>query len=96
MSSRKTLQGSDVIQAIEDMEFDKFVKPLESALDSWKTGQQKKKEESAKRKKEKETTTPSASSKTNTPEKSRDGDGTASAPGSAGKKAKMEDKENKD
>ena len=51
---RKTLHGGDVIKAIQEMEFDKFVKPLESSLESWKAGQAKKKEESTKRKKAKE------------------------------------------
>ncbi len=36
------------------MEFQKFVKPLDSALDTWRAGQAKKKEESAKRKKDKQ------------------------------------------
>jgi hypothetical protein len=37
---------------MSDMEFDKFVKPLENSLDSWRQGQQKKKETAAKRKKD--------------------------------------------
>ena len=37
---------------MSDMEFDKFVKPLENSLDTWKAGQQKKKETAAKRKKD--------------------------------------------
>merc|ERR1712127_812330 len=53
-SHRKTLTGADVIKAIHEMEFDKFVKPLESSLESWKASQAKKKEESSKRKKAKE------------------------------------------
>ena len=35
-SHRKTLTGADVIKAIHEMEFDKFVKPLEASLESWK------------------------------------------------------------
>merc|ERR1712213_214336 len=42
---RKTLNGSDVIKAMEDMEFHKFIDPLESSLESWKESQQKKKED---------------------------------------------------
>merc|ERR1712154_382954 len=53
-SHRKTLTGADVIKAIHEMEFDKFVKPLEASLGSWKASQAKKKEESSKRKKAKE------------------------------------------
>jgi len=41
---RKTIHGQDVIKAMEDMEFDKFIKPLENSLDTWKEGQQKKKD----------------------------------------------------
>ena len=33
-SHRKTLNGSDVIKAMEDMEFHKFIDPLESSLES--------------------------------------------------------------
>jgi DNA polymerase epsilon subunit 3 len=32
-SHRKTIHGTDVIKAMEDMEFDKFIKPLEGSLD---------------------------------------------------------------
>lgn len=108
-SHRKTLQGSDVVQAITDMEFDKFVKPLENALDAWKSEQAKKKEESAKRKKEKETTTTTTSSSSastsnsasNTPKKTPEKKSSSGAeamdtsPPSSGKKAKLENKENK-
>ncbi len=43
------------LQAMKDMEFNKFVRPLDSALDTWKAGQAKKKEEkeAAKRSKKK-------------------------------------------
>jgi len=50
-NKRKMLHGSDVIAAMEEMEFAKFVRPLESSLDNWKAGQARKKEETAKRKK---------------------------------------------
>lgn len=51
-ANRKTITGADVIAAIQEMEFDKFVHPLEIALNQWK-GQQNRKKEDAKRKKEK-------------------------------------------
>merc|ERR1712095_175899 len=44
-SHRKTIHGNDVIKAMDDMEFEKFIKPLENSLDCWKESQQKKKEE---------------------------------------------------
>merc|ERR1712083_472312 len=40
---RKTIHGGDVVKAMEDMEFDKFIKPLENSLENWKDSQQKKK-----------------------------------------------------
>jgi len=48
---RKTINGNDVIKAMEDMEFNKFIDPLENSLETWKESQQKKKD-SAKQKKE--------------------------------------------
>lgn len=30
---RKTIQGTDIIKAMEDMEFDKFIRPLENSLE---------------------------------------------------------------
>merc|ERR1712029_671740 len=47
-ANRKTIGGQDVISAMEDMDFDKFVRPLEVNLEGWKESQQKKKD--AKRK----------------------------------------------
>ena len=38
-----------MIAAVDEMEFDKFVKPLESALDQWKGEQNRKKEEKKKK-----------------------------------------------
>ena len=32
-SHRKTIHGNDVIKAMDDMEFEKFIKPLENSLD---------------------------------------------------------------
>lgn len=48
--SRKTIMGPDVISAMEEMEFDKFVRPLENSLAIWKKSQQDKKAEAAKKK----------------------------------------------
>eukprot|EP00088_Acartia_fossae_P013105 TRINITY_DN1679_c0_g1_i1.p1 TRINITY_DN1679_c0_g1~~TRINITY_DN1679_c0_g1_i1.p1 ORF type:complete len:164 (+),score=67.39 TRINITY_DN1679_c0_g1_i1:48-539(+) len=53
-SNRKTISGQDVISAMTDMEFDKFVKPLENSLALWKKSQQEKKNTAAKKKAEKE------------------------------------------
>eukprot|EP00093_Oithona_nana_P004174 04174.XXX_198970_198390_1 [CDS] Oithona nana genome sequencing. len=50
-SHRKTIHGNDVIKAMDDMEFEKFIKPLENSLDCWKESQQKKKD-SAKKKRD--------------------------------------------
>merc|ERR1712025_1448097 len=50
-SSRKTITGGDVINAMSDMEFEKFVRPLENSLAIWKKSQQEKKESAAAAKK---------------------------------------------
>merc|ERR1712122_317238 len=52
-SHRKTIHGNDVIKAMDDMEFEKFIKPLENSLDCWKESQQKKKDTEKKKKKKK-------------------------------------------
>lgn len=57
-SNRKTIHGQDVIAAMEDMEFDKFIKPLETSLEGWKQSQQKKKD-AAKRKADEKKDSPS-------------------------------------
>merc|ERR1712083_743261 len=49
-SNRKTISGQDVITAMGDMEFDKFVRPLENSLVLWKKSQQTKKDMAAKKK----------------------------------------------
>jgi len=59
-SNRKTISGQDVISAMTDMEFDKFVKPLENSLALWKKTQQEKKSTAAKKKAEKESSTKEA------------------------------------
>ena len=62
-SNRKTIHGQDVIAAMEDMEFSKFVDPLEKILEGWKYNQQKKKD-AAKRKAEEKKESPSKAAKT--------------------------------
>merc|ERR1712029_1006409 len=51
-SHRKTIHGNDVIKAMDDMEFEKFIKPLENSLDCWKESQQKKKRDAKKEEEE--------------------------------------------
>ncbi|XP_043474929.1 DNA polymerase epsilon subunit 3-like [Leptopilina heterotoma] len=48
--NRKTISGSDVIQAIEDIEFDQFKSPLNEALENFKKTQKEKKDATAKKK----------------------------------------------
>merc|ERR1712112_701828 len=50
-SNRKTITGGDVISAMSDMEFEKFVRPLENSLAIWKKSQQDKKDSAAAAKK---------------------------------------------
>uniref|UniRef100_T1JJN7 DNA polymerase epsilon subunit 3 n=1 Tax=Strigamia maritima TaxID=126957 RepID=T1JJN7_STRMM len=56
-SKRKTLTGQDVLAAMQDMEFEKFVEPLTECLETFKKEQKGKKEASDKRKKSKGTAT---------------------------------------
>merc|ERR1712203_798831 len=49
-NNRKTITGGDVVTAMGEMEFDKFVRPLENSLAIWKRGQQDKKDLAAKKK----------------------------------------------
>nr|AQS22653.1 DNA polymerase epsilon subunit 3 [Pseudodiaptomus poplesia] len=49
---RKTISGQDVIKAMTEMEFDKFVRPLEHSMAAWKKGQKDKKDSAAKKKAE--------------------------------------------
>jgi len=51
---RKTLKDTDVLQALEEMEFEKFIPQLKEHLESFKTEQKSKKAASEKRKKAKE------------------------------------------
>merc|ERR1712243_305011 len=52
-SNRKTITGGDVVSAMADMEFEKFVRPLENSLAIWKKSQQFKKDSAAAKKKDK-------------------------------------------
>lgn len=51
-SSRKTITGSDVVNAMSDMDFEKFVRPLENSLAIWKKNQKDKKDSAAAKKEE--------------------------------------------
>ena len=48
--NRKTLSGTDVIQAMEDIEFEQFINPLKEALETFKKSQKEKKDATSKRK----------------------------------------------
>merc|ERR1712080_547505 len=52
-SNRKTITGADVVSAMGDMEFEKFIRPLENSLAIWKKSQQSKKDSAAAKKKDK-------------------------------------------
>ncbi|XP_020370343.1 DNA polymerase epsilon subunit 3 [Rhincodon typus] len=52
-SKRKTLSASDVLAAMEEMEFDRFITPLKDALEVYKREQKGKKEASEQKKKDK-------------------------------------------
>ncbi|KAG7277453.1 hypothetical protein CRUP_022541 [Coryphaenoides rupestris] len=53
-AKRKTLNAADVLAAMEEMEFDRFLEPLREALEVYKKGQKGKKEVSEQKRKEKE------------------------------------------
>ncbi|XP_060577010.1 DNA polymerase epsilon subunit 3-like [Ruditapes philippinarum] len=55
---RKTITAKDVLDALEDMEFDQFVDPLKECLEAFKKNQQGKKDQ---KKKEKESVNVSGS-----------------------------------
>ncbi|XP_060555696.1 DNA polymerase epsilon subunit 3-like [Ruditapes philippinarum] len=57
-SKRKTITAKDVLDALEDMEFDQFVDPLKECLEAFKKNQQGKKDQ---KKKEKESVNVSGS-----------------------------------
>lgn len=51
---RKTLNASDVLSAMEEMEFQRFVTPLKEALEAYRREQKGKKEASEQKKKDKD------------------------------------------
>ncbi|XP_049573160.1 DNA polymerase epsilon subunit 3 [Syngnathus scovelli] len=62
-AKRKTLNGGDVLAAMEEMEFERFMKPLREALEVYKKGQKGKKEVSEQKRKDKEKKTDSENDK---------------------------------
>ncbi|XP_056135172.1 DNA polymerase epsilon subunit 3 [Lampris incognitus] len=53
-AKRKTLNAGDVLAAMEEMEFERFLEPLKEALEVYKKEQRGKKEVSEQKRKEKE------------------------------------------
>jgi len=53
-AKRKTLNAGDVMSAMEEMEFERFLQPLRESLEVYKKGQKGKKEASEQKKKDKE------------------------------------------
>jgi len=51
-ANRKTISGQDVLGAMSDMEFDRFIEPLKASLEVYKKSQKERKEAVAKRKEE--------------------------------------------
>ncbi|XP_065122909.1 DNA polymerase epsilon subunit 3 [Paramisgurnus dabryanus] len=52
-AKRKTLNAGDVMAAMEEMEFERFLQPLREALEAYKKGQKGKKEASEQKRKDK-------------------------------------------
>lgn len=52
-TNRKTINGTDVIQAMVDIEFDQFVDPLQESLENFKRTQKEKKDATTKKKQNK-------------------------------------------
>lgn len=52
--NRKTITGKDVILAMEDIDFDQFVDPLNEALENFKKSQKEKKDAASKKKQQKD------------------------------------------
>ncbi|XP_012287304.1 DNA polymerase epsilon subunit 3 [Orussus abietinus] len=52
-ANRKTISSADVIQAMEDIDFDQFIEPLQEALENFKKTQKEKKDATTKRKQQK-------------------------------------------
>ncbi|KAK7491678.1 hypothetical protein BaRGS_00017131, partial [Batillaria attramentaria] len=59
-AKRKTISAQDVLQAMEEMEFEQFIDPLTQALEAFRREVQDKKEATEKRKKERESAGTSA------------------------------------
>ncbi|KAK6195329.1 hypothetical protein SNE40_000785 [Patella caerulea] len=53
-AKRKTINAADVISAMEDMEFEQFVEPLQECLEAFRNEQKGKREASQQRKKDRE------------------------------------------
>ncbi|TDH17490.1 hypothetical protein EPR50_G00008690 [Perca flavescens] len=53
-AKRKTLNAGDVLAAMEEMEFERFLEPLREALEVYKKGQKGKKEVSEQKRKDRE------------------------------------------
>ncbi|KAJ8386714.1 hypothetical protein AAFF_G00166630 [Aldrovandia affinis] len=53
-AKRKTLNAGDVMAAMEEMEFERFLQPLREALEAYKKSQKGKKEATEQRRKDKE------------------------------------------
>ncbi|XP_036385283.1 DNA polymerase epsilon subunit 3 [Megalops cyprinoides] len=53
-AKRKTLNAGDVLAAMEEMEFERFLQPLREALEAYKKGQKGKREASEQKRKDKE------------------------------------------
>ncbi|XP_035725084.1 DNA polymerase epsilon subunit 3-like [Vespa mandarinia] len=49
-ANRKTISGTDVIQAMADIDFDQFVDPLQESLENFKRTQKEKKDATTKKK----------------------------------------------
>ncbi|RXG57409.1 DNA polymerase epsilon subunit 3 [Armadillidium vulgare] len=62
-NKKKTLTAQDVLLALKEIEFEKFVEPLEESLESYKKSQQNKKEQKAAKDKAKKADEEKSSSK---------------------------------
>lgn len=51
-AGRRTISGQDILDAMEDIEFDNFVQPLKEFLEIYKSSMKNKKESAAKKKNE--------------------------------------------
>uniref|UniRef100_A0A3Q2PMU1 DNA polymerase epsilon 3, accessory subunit n=2 Tax=Fundulus heteroclitus TaxID=8078 RepID=A0A3Q2PMU1_FUNHE len=62
-AKRKTLNAGDVLAAMEEMEFERFLEPLREALEVYKKDQKGRKEVSEQKRKDKEKKTDSENDK---------------------------------